>query len=270
MRLLKAVLAVNTAKYPTVLTEAQWNIISRLLPKRAKTGRRPIDRRLILNAILYITKTGAQWRMLPNDFPNFKTVFHVFRDWNRIGLLEKINKSLREQLRVKCGKNANPSAAILDSQSVKSDCHGGQSGYDAGKKIKGRKRHLLVDTLGLLLGIHVTEADFPEREGGYWLIERLRTGLANLRKIWADNGYSGTDFSNRIREVLSPVDVETVIRGNGVKGFKLLPHRWIVERTFAWLMRSRRLCRDYETTTLSAEAFVLLSMIHLQLRRLTK
>lgn len=270
MRLLEAVLAVNTAKYATDLTDAQWDIISKLLPKPSKKGRRPIDRRLILNAILYITKTGAQWRMLPNDFPNFKTVFHIFRQWTLSGLLERINESLREKLRIKSGKEPKATAAILDSQSVKSDCHGGQSGYDAGKKIKGRKRHLLVDTLGLLLGVDVTEADFPEREGGYWLISRLKDCLRGLRKIWADSGYSGQDFSNRIREELPEVDVETVTRGNGVKGFKLLPHRWIVERTFAWLMRSRRLCRDYETTTQSAEAFVLLSLIHVQLRRLAK
>ena len=228
---------MNTANYPSSLTDRQWELISQLIPI---------------------------------DFPHFKTVYGVFRHWKLEGIWERMNTELRRMVRQRAGKNPEPAAAILDSQSAKSAPHGGQVGYDAEKRIKGRKRHILVDTLGLLLGIDVTEADFPEREGGFWLFNRLKGVLRGLRRVWADSGYSGEDFARRVRLEMPALHVETVNRGLKTKGFQVLPHRWIVERTFAWFMRSRRLCRDYETTTSSSEALAFISMIDLQLHRLVK
>jgi putative transposase len=162
--------AMNIASYPSDLTDAQWALIQPILPPPSKRGRPPGDRRPIINAILYIAKGGIQWRLLPHDFPNWKTVYHVFRKWTLDNTWEGINARLRAMVRKSVGKRCRPTAAILDSQSVKSDPHGGSVGYDAAKRIKGRKRHLLVDTLGLLLGIEITSADVPEREGAQTLL----------------------------------------------------------------------------------------------------
>lgn len=192
----------------------------------------------------------------------------MFRKWTLDHTWEALNDRLRAQVREQEGKRCRPTAAILDSQSVKSDSHGGNVGYDAGKKIKGRKRHILVDTLGLLLGIVVTPADTTERDGAQALLQRALPFLTWLRLLWVDGGYSGPAFAQWVRHLRSKLKVEVVKRSDDVTGFKVLPRRWVVERTFAWLMRHRRLVRDYEQTETSAEAWAYIAMIRIQLRRL--
>ena len=259
---------MKIAFYESSLTDAQWELLEPILPRPSKTGRPPIHRRKIVDAILYVVKSGVQWRLLPSDFPCWKTVYHVFRKWKLDHTWEALNDRLRAQVREQEGKRSRPTAAILDSQSVKSDCHGGEVGYDAGKKIKGRKRHILVDTLGLLLGIVVTAADTTERDGAQSLLERTLGFFTWLRLLWVDGGYAGPAFAQWVKTLRAKLEVEVVKRSDDVIGFKVLPRRWVVERTFAWLMRHRRLVRDYEKTDTSAEAWAYIAMIRIQLRRL--
>ena len=260
--------AVKTAFYPSSLTDAQWALIEPMLPKRSNRGRPPTDRRLIIDAILYIVTGGIQWRMLPAEFPPYQTVFGVFRKWTLDNTWEGLNARLRAHVRESHGKRSRPTAAILDSQSVKSDPHGGSVGYDAGKRIKGRKRHLLVDTLGLLLGVEVTKASVAEREGAQILLDRVLGWFDWLRLMWVDGGYTGDVFANWVRGRRPKLKVEVVKRSDDTAGFKVLPRRWVVERTFGWLMRNRRLVRDYEMTESSAHAWVYIAMIRIQVRRL--
>lgn len=203
-------------------------------------------------------------------FPPWPTVYGLFRKWAQDHTLESLNARLRARVREGVGKRSRPTAAILDSQSVKSDPHGGAVGYDAGKKIKGRKRHLLVDTLGLVLGIHVTPASTPERDGAQALLKRVLLWFAWLRLIWVDGGYTGTLFAHWVQVLRPRLKIDVVKRSDDVRGFKVLPRRWVVERTFGWLMRHRRLVRDYETTEASAVGFVYLALIRIQIRRLAK
>lgn len=259
---------MNIANYPTNLTDAQWGLLQPMLPPPSKRGRPPIDRRLIINAILYIAKGGIQWRLLPNDFPVWQTVYHVFRKWTNDHTWEALNAQLRAGVRASVGKRCRPTASILDSQSVKSDPHGGSVGYDAAKRIKGRKRHILVDTLGLLLGIEVTAADVPERDGAKTLLEDVLSWCNWLRRMWVDGGYSGPDFGQWVKTQRPKLEVEVVKRSDDMKGFHVLHRRWVVERTFGWFMRHRRLVRDYETTETSAAAWAYIAMIRIQLRRL--
>jgi transposase len=259
---------MKIAFYDSSLTDEQWQLLEPILPKPSKTGRPPIDRRRIVDAIFYIVKSGVQWRLLPCDFPCWKTVYHVFRKWKLDHTWEALNDRLRARVREQEGKRCRPTAAILDSQSVKSDSHGGNVGYDAGKKIKGRKRHILVDTLGLLLGIVVTPADTTDRDGAQALLKRTLTFFTWLRLLWVDGGYAGSAFAQWVKSLRSKLEVEVVKRSDDVTGFKVLPRRWVVERTFAWLMRHRRLVRDYERTETSAEAWAYIAMIRIQLRRL--
>lgn len=239
-----------------------------MLPKPKKRGRPPTDRRRVLNAILYVLKGGIAWRLLPANFPPWKTVYHVFRAWTRDHTWAALNDALRTCVRRKEGRQAQPSAAVLDSQSVKSDGHGGEVGYDAGKQIKGRKRHLLVDTLGLILGVAVTAANCPERKGAQAVLSRVADWFTRLRRLWVDGGYTGDAFAHWVKEHWPKIEVEVVQRSDDVRGFVVLPRRWVVERTFGWLMRHRRLVRDYERTESSAEAWIQLAMIRIQLRRL--
>lgn len=259
---------MKIAIFETDLSDEQWNLIQPILPPPARRGRPPTDRRSILNACFYIAKGGIPWRLLPTNFPPWKTVYHVFRTWTKNKTWESINDRLRAAVRKAEGKDCRPTAAVLDSQSVKSDCHGGITGYDAAKKIKGRKRHILVDSMGLLLGVMVTPADMPERDGAKGLLSQALGFLKWLKKLWVDGGYSGDGFSQWVRTIKPGLEVEVVKRSDAVKGFKVLPKRWVVERTFAWLIRNRRLARDYEKTISSAESWVYISMIRLQVRRL--
>lgn len=259
---------MKIAIYGSSLSDAQWDILQLILPKRAKRGRPPTDLRRILDAILYVLKGGIPWRMLPADFPPWQTVYHVFRKWARANVWAVLNDLLRPEARALESKLPQPTAAILDSQSVKSDPHGGKVGYDAAKRIKGRKRHLLVDTLGLVLGATVSPANVPDREGALDLLQGALGSFKRLLRLWVDGGYEGSAFAEKVQALRPKLEVEVVKRSDDMKGFKVLPHRWIVERTFAWLMRHRRLVRDYETTASSAEAWIYLAMIRIQIRRL--
>jgi transposase len=258
-------------RYPSDLTDEQWELIERLLPKlpRGPAGRpRTHDRREIVNAILYLNRSGCSWRMLPSDLPYWKTVYHYFRLWRTDGTLDRIHDVLREQVRIKEGRKAKPTAGIVDSQSVKGADTVGKStrGYDAGKKINGRKRHIVVDTLGLLLVVMVTAASVQDRDGGRQVIELLRKKLPSVRHIFADGGYSGELV--KIAQRTWKIAVEIVKRAPDQKGFAVLPRRWVVERTFAWLMRCRRLVRDYESLAVTHEALVKWGMIGMMLNRL--
>ena len=259
---------MKIANYATNLTDAQWSFLKPMLPKSSKRGRPPTDRRRIVDAILYMIKGGVPWLLLPANFPPCKTVYHIFRKWTLDHTWEALNHRLRAYIRKTEGKRCRPTAAILDSQSVKSDGHGGPVGYDAAKRIKGRKRHLLVDTLGLVLGVLVTPASTTEREGAQALLARVLGWFTWLRMLWVDGGYSGPAFAQWIKDIRPKLAVEVVKRSDVTQGFKVLPRRWVVERTFGWLMRHRRLVRDYETTEASAQAWIYIAMIRIQLRRL--
>ena len=256
--------------YPTDLTEAQWNLLEPLLPKAKKRGRRPSDLRLILNGLLYFVRAGCAWRLLPKEFGPWETVYGYFRRWRQQGLWEQINEILRRIVRREAGKRSQPTAAILDSQSVRSADHGGPRAYDAAKNVKGRKRHILVDTLGLLLGVFVTPADVSEKAGARGFLSQTLQWFGWLRCIWADQGYNGAPFAAWVaaHRKTGSLRLEIVPRLQNQQGFKVLAKRWIVERTFGWFMKHRRLVRDYETKTENAEAMIHITMIGLMLRRL--
>jgi putative transposase len=253
--------------YPTDLTDAQWALLQPYLPQPKTTGRPPTDRRVILNAILYLSQAGCAWRLLPKDFGPWPTVYGVLRHWQKVGLWSELNDRLRARVRAAVGKDCRPSAAILDSQTVRSSDHGGVRGFDAAKKTLGRKRPVLVDTLGLLLGVKVTAANVSERAGARLLLAPLLAWLWWLRRIFADGGYSGPNLACWVRERKPSAEVAVVPR-IFPSSFHVLPKRWIVERTFGWLHRRRRLVRDYETKTEHAEAFVYIAMLPIMLRRL--
>ncbi len=253
--------------YPSDLTNRQWEHIKALIPPAKEGGRpRTLDMRLVLNAMLYVLIGGIQWRMLPREYPNWKSVYHDFRLWQKDGTWKRIHDTLRAKVRRKAGKHKHPTAGCLDSQSVKSTYIKGGRGFDNGKKRGGRKRHLLVDTLGLLLAVLVTTADVSDPAGARLLLLWLSGSCKKLRRIWVDGTYRGTLLewvSARFKFVLHPV-----LRSDDQKGFVVLPKRWIVERTFAWLNRCRRLSKDYEELTQTNEAFVYLAMIRLMANRL--
>ena len=256
--------------YPTDLTDQQWRRLRAFFPTPKGPGRPPKHtKRQVINALLYLTKAGGPWRLLPHDFPPWKTVYDYFRTWTRSGLWETILRCLREDVRRRAGKRPAPTAAILDSQSVKSDSAREAVGYDAGKKIKGRKRHILVDTLGLLLAVHVTGADVQDRDGARRLLAGAVLLLGRLQLLWADGGYAGALVAwVKTLRPWGKLRLEIVSRPPQAKGFRLLPRRWVVERTFGWLMRHRRLVRDYERRTVHSEAFIQIAMLAILLRRL--
>ncbi|MBU6411554.1 MAG: IS5 family transposase [Verrucomicrobiota bacterium] len=247
---------MKNAKYGSSLTDAQWEYLKPMLPQPAKPGRPPTDLRQVIDGIFYVVKGGIPWRYLPAGFPPWQTVYGIFRRWKRTNLWAALNDALRILIRKAQGKRGQPTAAILDSQSVKSAGHGGEVGYDAGKRIKGRKRHSLVDTLGLVLGVAVTPASTTERDGAKSVLLRVLAWFTWLRRLWVDGGYTGAEFASWVKTHRPKLNVEVVKRSDDVRGFKVLPRRWVVERTFGWLLHHRRLVRDYETTITSAEAFV--------------
>ena len=258
---------MKNAAFPTNTTDDQWKVIEPMLPPPAPTGRPRTPLRLVLDAILYVVKSGCQWNMLPKSFPPYKTVFHFFRAWVRGGILADIHNRLRAHAREREGRRSRPTAGIVDSQTVRSAGLAVESGYDAGKKTKGRKRFIMVDTLGHLIAVMVTPADVQERQGGIELLKGALPYHAWLRKIWVDGGYSGEDFANQVREMRPKLDVEVVKRSDKAEGFEVLPRRWVVERTFGWLMQCRRLVRDYERTVESAVGWIHVAMIRIMLRR---
>jgi len=258
---------MNRKSYQTDLTDEQWKLLKPMLPKPAPRGRkRKVDLREVINAIFYLVHTGCQWRNLPHEFPAWQTVYGYFRSFKQSGLLEQINQRLRQRLRQAEGRKPTPSAAIIDSQSVKTTEQGGQRGFDAGKKINGRKRHILVDTIGLLLMVVVHSAGIQDRDGAKLVLAQVRGRFKRLRLIWADAAYGG-QLIEWVKEQLRCV-LEIVRRRDDVAGFEVLPRRWVVERTLAWISRCRRMSKDYEALTETSEAYVYLAMIHLMLKRL--
>ena len=256
--------------YPTDLNDTQWRLIEQYFPKEAATGRpQKHGWREIVNAISYVAKNGCVWRAMPHDLPPWKTVYHYFRSWQQSGLWEEMNAGLRRQVRVNQGREAEASGMVIDSQTARSAEGGPERGYDGGKKVSGRKRNLVVDTLGLVVHATVTAANVQDRYAGEQLLEELKARpelWVRLAKIWADGGYRGglVDWT----ETHLKADLEIVLVDRAKKGFQVLAKRWVVERTFAWLTRYRRLARDYERSAASSQAFIFIAMSRLALQRL--
>ncbi|MCA1681367.1 MAG: IS5 family transposase [Actinobacteria bacterium] len=259
-------------RYPSDLTDRQWGLIERLLPEApvGPAGRPPKhSKREIVDAILYLNRAGCAWRMLPKDFAPWQTVYWYFRAWGEDGTLDRLHDALRERVRDKEERrDPQPSAGIVDSQSVKGadTVSAATRGYDAGKKINGRKRHIVTDTLGLLLVVMVTAASVQDRDGGRAILKLLKGALPGVRHIFADGGYRGQLVA--VAKSAWQIVVEVVKKPAGQIGFAVLPRRWVVERTLSWLMRFRRLARDYERLPTTHEAFVKWAMIGVMLNRL--
>jgi putative transposase len=258
---------VFVKKYPSDLTDSQWNHIKDLFPVPKTTGRpREVDFRQIVNAIVYLIFTSCQWRFIPHDYPHWRTVYGYFRMWQKDGTWFRIHETLRSAARQKKGRNKHPTAGSMDSQSVKTTSVPSSRGFDAGKKIMGRKRHILVDTLGFIIALTVTTAGVQERDGAKKLLKTFGIHRKKLRKVWVDGGYRGELLEwvkRKFRYCL-----EVILRSDDIKGFVVLPKRWVVERTSAWLNNHRRLSKDYERFTRTSETMIQIAMMRLMLRRL--
>jgi putative transposase len=255
-------------RYETDLRDEQFALLEPFLPKPKRMGRPPADLREVVNAILYLVRTGCQWRMLPKDFPPWSTVHTWYRRWRRDGTWERINEALRQQVRRQAGRHPSPRSSAVDSQSVKAAGQGGDQGYDGGKKVAGRKRHIWVDSLGLLLAVTVTAADVHDADAACELLHsRLWEDLPRLEVVYADSQYRAGYLREEVFD-LAPFRLHVVSRPADAEGFVRLPQRWVAERTFAWLGRARRLFKDCEREPASSEAMIQISMIHVMLRRL--
>lgn len=257
-------------RYTSDLRDAEWAIIEPLLPPQRRLGRpRTTDLREVVNAILYLLSGGIEWRNLPKDFPPRSTVQGYFYAWRDTGLWPRVMAELVVRARRALGRKATATAGIIDSQSAPTTQSGGPRGFDAGKRIKGRKRHIVTDTEGLLLAVLVHPANVQDVHGAVPLLQTLRRRFPDLQHIFADRVYRGEQLLKALEDC-GPWSIEIVERPPGSKGFQLLPRRWVVERTFAWLLRCRRLARDFEATIASATAWLLLAHIRLLTRRLAR
>jgi transposase len=233
-------------------------------------AKRKYGDRLVLNAIFYVLRSGCQWRMIPQDMLPWDAAYRWYRAWTKDGTWDAVHDQLRRQVRIADGRDPDPSAGVLDAQSIKSSEGGEHRGFDAGKKTTGRKRHVVTDTLGLILVVMVTSASVQDRPGGRAILQRLAAAFPSISLIWADGGYANTIDNSLLAWAYEKfrLVVEIVKRSDDAKGFQALPRRWVVERTFGWLVRHRRLARDYERLTGNSETMIKIAMIELMAKRL--
>lgn len=253
-------------RYPSDLTEREWKILKPLLPRPGANQKN--SQRRIIDSLLYLDRTGCQWRWLPHDYPAWPSVYYHFAKWTKQEVWERINTALVKLDRQQRGRTETPSGALIDSQSVKTSKEAGHVGFDGGKMVKGHKRHSLADTLGNMLKVVVTAANISDIAGAKLVITNLADVFSTIEKIWADGGYRG-NLIGWVQETLAAV-LEIVSREPGQKGFKVQPKRWVIERTFAWLGNYRRLSKDYERLLPNSEAMIYLASINTMLRRIAR